>query len=137
MLEKKLDKTKESEATYRQKYNDTLTDAQKAAQEKAELEAKRDEEFAALKKESEVNKLVKSYLKLGYPEEKAEEIANATYDGDQATIFRIQGEVKELERKQWEAEFIKNNPTIVTGAGNGGDEEDPFVKGFKSVRQYV
>ena len=133
MLEKKLDKTKESEEKYRTAYNETLTETQKAEQEKLEADAKLKEEFEQLRKESVVNKLMKNYLKLGFPEDKAEEIANATYEGDQSAVFRIQSEVDDIKRKSWEADFIKNNPKIITGAGNGQEEEDPFIKGFKSV----
>ena len=133
MLEKKLDKTKESEEKYRTAYNETLTETQKAEQEKLEADAKLKEEFEQLRKESAVNKLMKNYLKLGYPEDKAEEIANATYEGDQAAVFRIQSEVDDIKRKSWEADFIKSNPQIITGAGNGQEEEDPFIKGFKSA----
>lgn len=133
MLEKKLDKTKESEEKYRTAYNETLTETQKAEQEKLERDAKLKEEFEQLRKESAVNKLLKNYLKLGYPEDKAEEIATATYEGDQAAVFRIQSEVDDIKRKAWELEFMKNNPQIVTGAGDGQGEEDPFIKGFKSA----
>lgn len=131
-LKKAQEKAASEAADYKKKYNATLTDAQKAAQEKAEKEAERQEQFDKLLKENTVNKLSKNFLKLGYPEDKAEEAANAQYDGDTETLFRIQSEVQESLIKQKEAEWLKSRPPVTTGAGDG-DVEDPFLKGFNSV----
>ena len=131
-LKKLQEKAASEAADYKKKYNATLTDAQKAAQEKAEKEAERQEQFDKLLKENTVNKLSKNFLKLGYPEDKAEEAANAQYDGDTETLFRIQSEVQESLIKQKEAEWLKSRPPVTTGAGDG-DVEDPFLKGFNSV----
>ena len=87
-------------------------------QEKAEKEAERQEQFDKLLKENTVNKLSKNFLKLGYPEDKAEEAANAQYDGDTETLFRIQSEVQESLIKQKEAEWLKSRPIVTTGAGD-------------------
>lgn len=103
----------------------TLTDAQKAAQEKAEKEAERQEQFDNLLKENTVNKLSKNFLKLGYPEDKAEEAANAQYDGDTETLFRIQSEVQQALIKQKEAEWLKSRPYVSTGVG---DEKTSVTK---------
>lgn len=131
-LKKAQERAASEAADYKKKYNATLTDAQKAAQEKAEKEAERQEQFDKLLKENTVNKLSKNFLKLGYPEDKAEEAANAQYDGDTETLFRIQSEVQESLIKQKEAEWLKSRPPVTTGAGDG-NAEDPFLKGFNSV----
>ena len=117
-LKKLQEKAASEAADYKKKYNATLTDAQKAAQEKAEKEAERQEQFDKLLKENSVNKLSKNFLKLGYPEDKAEEAANAQYDGDTETLFRIQSEVQESLIKQKEAEWLKSRPVVTTGAGD-------------------
>ena len=136
-LKKAQERAASEAADYKKKYNATLTDAQKAAQEKAEKEAERQEQFDKLLKENTVNKLSKNFLKLGYPEDKAEEAANAQYDGDTETLFRIQSEVQESLIKQKEAEWLKSRPPVTTGAGDG-NAEDPFLKGFNSVgNKYV
>ena len=136
-LKKAQERAASEAADYKKKYNATLTDAQKAAQEKAEKEAERQEQFDKLLKENTVNKLSKNFLKLGYPENKAEEAANAQYDGDTETLFRIQSEVQESLIKQKEAEWLKSRPPVTTGAGDG-NAEDPFLKGFNSVgNKYV
>ena len=131
-LKKAQEKAASEAADYKKKYNATLTDAQKAAQEKAEKEAERNEQFENLLKENTVNKLSKNFLKLGYPEDKAEEAATAQYEGDTETLFRIQSEVQADLIKQKEAEWLKNRPEVNTGAGEG-DPEDAFLKGFNSV----
>lgn len=131
-LKRAQEKAASDAADWKKKYNATLTDAQKAAQEKAEKEAERQEQFDKLLKENTVNKLSKNFLKLGYPEDKAEEAANAQYEGDTETLFRIQSEVQESLIKQKEAEWLKSRPPVTTGAGEG-NAEDPFLKGFNSV----
>lgn len=132
MLEKKLDKTKESEEAFRKKYNETLTESQRAAMEKAEADAADKEELEQLRAEKAINALEKSYLKLGYPEAKAEEIARAQHNGELDTVFRIHAEVDAERKKTWEEEFLRNRPEMFTGAGNG-DNEDVFEKAFRSV----
>ena len=117
-LKRAQEKAASDAADWKKKYNATLTDAQKAAQEKAEKEAERQEQFDKLLKENTVNKLSKNFLKLGYPEDKAEEAANAQYDGDTETLFRIQSEVQESLIKQKEAEWLKSRPPVTTGAGD-------------------
>ena len=117
-LKRAQEKAASDAADWKKKYNATLTDAQKAAQEKAEKEAERQEQFDKLLKENTVNKLSKNFLKLGYPEDKAEEAANAQYDGDTETLFRIQSEVQESLIKQKEAEWLKSRPMVTTGVGD-------------------
>ena len=124
-LKRAQEKAASDAADWKKKYNATLTDAQKAAQEKAEKEAERQEQFDNLLKENTVNKLSKNFLKLGYPEDKAEEAANAQYDGDTETLFRIQSEVQQALIKQKEAEWLKSRPYVSTGVG---DEKTSVTK---------
>ena len=124
-LKRAQEKAASDAADWKKKYNATLTDAQKAAQEKAEKEAERQEQFDNLLKENTVNKLSKNFLKLGYPEDKAEEAANAQYDGDTETLFRIQPQVQQALIKQKEAEWLKSRPYVSTGVG---DEKTSVTK---------
>lgn len=130
-LKKAQEKAATDAADWKKKYNATLTDSQKQAQEKAEKEAEREEQFNSLLKENTVNKLSKNFLKLGYPEDKAEEAAIAQYDGDTETLFRIQSEVQANLIKEKEAEWLKTRPAVNTGAGDD-EPEDAFLKGFNS-----
>lgn len=117
-LKRAQEKAASDAADWKKKYNATLTDAQKAAQEKAEKEADRQEQFDKLLKENTVNKLSKNFLKLGYPEDKAEEAANAQYDGDTDTLYKLQMEHEQSLVKQKEAEWLKSRPVVTTGAGD-------------------
>ena len=71
----KLKKAQEDAAAdasnWKKKYNATLSDAEKLAQEKADKEAEKDAELARLRKESAVSKYEKNFLTLGYSQELA------------------------------------------------------------------
>lgn len=131
-LKRAQEKAASDAADWKKKYNATLTDAQKAAQEKAEKEAERQEQWDKIVKENTVNKLSKNFLKLGYPEDKAEEAANAQYEGDTDTLYKLQAEHEQDLIKQKEAEWLKSRPPVTTGTGDG-DADDAFLKGFNSV----
>lgn len=130
-LKKGLDKATGEAAEYKKQLRAKQSEDEIRLQEKAEKEAERQEQFDKLLKENTVNKLSKNFLKLGYPEDKAEEAANAQYENDTETLFRIQSEVQANLIKQKEAEWLKSRPQVTTGAGDG-DVEDPFLKGFNS-----
>lgn len=135
----KLKKAQEDAATdasnWKKKYNATLSDAEKLAQEKADKEAEKDAELARLRKESAVSKYEKNFLTLGYSQELAKKAAEAQFDGDTDTLFLVQSQAQEAIVKAKEAEWYKNRPEINTGADTGADE-DPFLKGFNSVGNY-
>lgn len=135
----KLKKAQEDAATdasnWKKKYNATLSDAEKLAQEKADKEAEKDAELERLRKESAVSKYEKNFLTLGYSQELAQKAAEAQFDGDTDTLFLVQSQAQEAIVKAKEAEWYKNRPEITTGADTGTDE-DPFLKGFNSVGNY-
>ena len=131
----KLKKAQEDAATdasnWKKKYNATLSDAEKLAQEKADKEAEKDAELAKLRKESAVSKYEKNFLTLGYSQELAKKAAEAQFDGDTDTLFLVQSQAQEAIVKAKEAEWYKNRPEITTGAGEG-TKDDPFLQGFNS-----
>ena len=124
-MKKSLDKATGEAADYKKQLRAKQSEDEIRLQEKAEKEAERQEQFDKLLKENTVNKLSKNFLKLGYPEDKAEEAANAQYDGDTETLFRIQSEVQANLIKQKEAEWLKSRPVVSTGAG---DEKTTVTK---------
>ena len=124
-MKKSLDKATGEAADYKKQLRARQSEDEIRLQEKAEKEAERQEQFDKLLKENTVNKLSKNFLKLGYPEDKAEEAANAQYDGDTETLFRIQSEVQASLIKQKEAEWLKSRPVVSTGAG---DEKTTVTK---------
>lgn len=131
----KLKKAQEDAATdasnWKKKYNATLSDAEKLAQEKADKEAEKDAELAKLRKESAVSKYEKNFLTLGYSQELAKKAAEAQFDGDTDTLFLVQSQAQEAIVKAKEAEWYKKRPEINTGAGDGS-KDDPFLQGFNS-----
>ena len=131
----KLKKAQEDAAAdasnWKKKYNATLSDAEKLAQEKADKEAEKDAELAKLRKESAVSKYEKNFLTLGYSQELAKKAAEAQFEGDTDTLFLVQSQAQEAIVKAKEAEWYKNRPEITTGAGDGS-KDDPFLQGFNS-----
>ena len=122
-------------ASWKKKYNATLSDAEKLAQEKADKEAEKDAELNRLRRESAVSKFEKNFLTLGYSQELAKKAAEAQFDGDTDTLFLVQSQAQEAILKAKESEWYKTRPEVNTGVSNGG-EEDPFLKGFNSVGNY-
>lgn len=116
-------------ANWKKKYNATLSDAEKLAQEKADKEAEKDAELTRLRRESAISKFEKNFLTLGYSQELAKKAAEAQFDGDTDTLFLVQSQAQEAIVKAKEAEWYRSRPEVNTGAGNGSDE-DPFLKGF-------
>lgn len=131
-LKRAQEKAASEAADYKKKYNATLSDAQKASQEKAEKEAEREEQFNKLLRENSVNKLAKNFLSLGYTAEMAEKAATAQYDNDTDTLFKIQNDHQSALVKEKEAEWLKSRPLPKTGTGEGEEEKDPFLAGFDS-----
>lgn len=130
----KLKKAQEDAATdasnWKKKYNATLSDAEKLAQEKADKEAEKDAELNRLRRESAVSKFEKNFLTLGYSQELAQKAAEAQFDGDTDTLFIVQTQAQEAILKAKESEWYKNRPEVNTGVSNG--KEDPFLQGFNS-----
>lgn len=130
----KLKKAQEDAATdasnWKKKYNATLSDAEKLAQEKADKEAEKDAELNRLRRESAVSKFEKNFLTLGYSQELAKKAAEAQFDGDTDTLFLVQSQAQEAILRAKESEWYKNRPEVNTGVSNGKD--DPFLQGFNS-----
>lgn len=130
----KLKKAQEDAAkdasSWKKKYNATLSDAEKLAQEKADEEAEKDAELNRLRRESAVSKFEKNFLTLGYSQELAKKAAEAQFEGDTDTLFLVQSQAQEAILKAKESEWFKNRPEVNTGVGSGGD--DPFLQGFNS-----
>lgn len=115
-------------SSWKKKYNATLSESEKLAQEKAEHEAEKDAELARLRKESATAKFEKNFLALGYSAEQAQKAAEAQYDGDTDALFTIQQQAQSTIIKNKEAEWLKTRPQVNTGAGT--PKEDPFLAGF-------
>ena len=135
-LKRERDKASSEAADYKKKFRATQTEKEVMDAEKAEAQAKRDEEFEQMKRELNINRITKSYMALGYPAELAEKAATADVDNDSETRFKIQAQVDAEKKKAWEKEFIASRPQIAAGTGDTKTEDDPFLKGFNSVKSF-
>ena len=116
-LRRQLDKTSSEAADYRKKWKESLTETERASQEKAEAEAARQAEFDDMKRRLAINDLVSEYMDRQFPKEIATKIATARYDGDNETVNVIEKQMDEVKRKKWETEFLASRPELKTGVG--------------------
>lgn len=129
-LKKATDKATSEAANYKKQLREKQSADEIAAQEKAEKEVERQEQFEKLLKENTVTKFEKNYLSLGYPEELATKAATAQYESDTDALFKIQSDFQATYAKKLEAEWLKNRPEPQIGTGEDNDKTDPFLKGF-------
>lgn len=114
-LKRAVDKSSSEAADYKKKYNATLSEQERASQEKAEEQARRDERLAELERENSIHRYTESYLDLGYDKETAIKAATAQVDGDVDTLFTLQKKVIDEKVLAKEQELIKDIPRAKTG----------------------
>lgn len=130
-LKRSLDKASSEAADYKKKWKTSLSEQEQASVEKAEKEAEREEQFKRLLRENQTNKLEKEFLKLGYSDEQALKAAEAQYDGDVDTLFKIQQEVQQSKIKQAEADWLNSRPEIRDNPGKEKTEDEKLAEIFK------
>jgi len=116
-LKRSVDKASSEAAEFKKKYRESLTETEKASQEKAEAEAAKQAEFDEMKRKLAINDLINEYMDREFPKDIATKIATARYDGDNDTVNAIEKQMDEAKRKKWEADFLKSRPEIAAGAG--------------------
>ena len=131
-LEREKNKAASEAADWKKKYRATQSVQEIADAEKAEEEAKRQEENEHMRRQLNILTLEKSYLGMGFTADEATRMAVAETDNELETKMRILAEVDARKKKDYEAEFIKSRPEINTGSSK--EEEDLFIKGFNSVK---
>lgn len=138
-LKRSVDKASSEAADYKKKYNATLSEKEKIDMEKAEKDAERDEQYKALVRENQINKLEKSYLAMNYTADEASRMAEAEADGDLAVKMKIMAEVDARKKKEIEQEFRRSMPQPNFGVG---DEKPSMTKeefdkaGYKALREF-
>lgn len=130
-LKRKADKAANEAADWKKKYRATQSVQEIADAEKAEAEARQQEENERIRRQLNILTLEKSYLGMGFTADEAQRMAVAETDGEVESKLRILGEVESRKKNEWESEWMKSRPEI--SAGNGKEEEDLFVRGFKSA----
>lgn len=117
-LKRQVDKSSSEAAEFKKKYRESLSETEKASQEKAEAEAKKQEEFESMKKALRINELTENFMDLGYSKEMAKKAATAQAENDTSALLEIQKQFQEKQKRDWETEFLKNRPEIASGTGN-------------------
>ena len=118
-LKRAVSKSNSEAKGWKDKYNATLSAAELASQEKAEQAARDAEELEGLRKYKAINELSKEYMKRDYSADMAEKIAEAEYNGDRDTRFKLMDQADAAKKKSWEQEWIQSRPEINTGSGDG------------------
>lgn len=116
-LKRAQEKAASEASEYKKKWKESLSEQEQISMEKAEAQAKKDEEFEFLKRQVHVNELTENFMDLGYSKELARKAANAQADGDTMTLLDIQKAFQEQQKKAWEADFLKSRPEINAGTG--------------------
>ena len=114
-LKRATDKATSEAADFKKKYNATLSEQERASQEKAEEQARRDERLAELERENSIHKFTEQFLDLGYDKESAISAATAQVDGDVDTLFKLQKKIIDEKVLAKEQELIKDIPRAKTG----------------------
>lgn len=131
-LEREKNKASSEAADWKKKYRATQSIQEIADAEKAEAEAKRQEENEQMRRQLNILTLEKSYLGMGFTADEANRMAIAEADNELETKMKILEEVDARKKKTYEAEWIASRPEI--SAGSGEESDDLFIKGFNSVK---
>lgn len=110
-----LEKANSEAADYKKKWKAAASEQEQKQIEDAEKQAQIEEELKTLRRSSKVSEYEKQHLALKYDEKDAKEIAEALYDGDMDTVFRLQKKHEESLQKSIKADLMKNMPTPPAG----------------------
>jgi DNA repair exonuclease SbcCD ATPase subunit len=115
-------------ADWKKKYQGTLDEATKRAQEKEDEHNALLERLKTLERENTVNSYKASYLSMGYDETLAKETAEAVADGNMAKVFENQKKHQETIEQRIKAEALRNAPRPGGSSGSDGGGEDADIK---------
>ena len=110
-----LEKANSEAADYKKKWKAAASEQEQKQIEAAEKQAQIEEELKTLRRSSKVSEYEKQHLALKYDEKDAKEIAEALYDGDMDTVFRLQKKHEEALQKAIKADLLKDMPTPPAG----------------------
>lgn len=131
-LKKASDQNAKEAAEFKKKWKATLDEKQVASMEKAEAEAQKDARLAELERKDKIHDLTEQFMDMGYSKDTAKKAAEAHVDGDNATLFSIQKAETARQISEREQEWLKTRPQVKSATDEA--EEDPFIKGFNSVK---
>ena len=114
-LKREKDKASSDAAKYKKEAMANKSESEQRAIEKAEADAKIQEELAELRKESAINKFEKNFVALGYSEEMAKQAAEAQYEGNNDILFQLQKKFLTEKEKSIKAQLMKTMPAPSIG----------------------
>lgn len=130
-LRNSVSKANKEAAEWKKKHNALLDDDERKKQEADEKYAQMEQKLAALEKEKTISAYKASYLSMGYDDDLALEIANATAEGEMDKVFECQKKFLEAHDKQVTKGALKNTPR--PGAGGAGSVADEYTKKAKEA----
>ena len=114
-LKREKDKASSDAAKYKKEAMANKSESEQKAIEKAEADAKIQEELAELRKESAINKFEKNFVALGYSEDMAKQAAEAQYEGNNDILFQLQKKFLTEKEKSIKAQLMKQMPSPSIG----------------------
>lgn len=116
-LKSASDKNASEAADYKKKWRESLSAQEQASQDEAERQAKHEEYVKGLERKVAIGDYTQLYAKQGYSPEMAQKAAEAFYDGDTDTLFKVQTAAQDAIIKAKETEWLKSRPEINAGTG--------------------
>ncbi len=120
-LKRSVDKASSEAKEWKEKFRSTQSEKEILDAEKAEAQAKRDEEFESMKKTIKIHDLTENFMDLGYPKDLAKKSATAQVEGDTQALLGFQKQFQESQKKTWESEFLASRPDINIGGGSNAN----------------
>lgn len=103
---------------------------EEAKREAEEAQANRIKELEDYKRRSEARE---RYLALGMSPELAKDAAEAEVAGDMDALTAVYKKNTDSVLKAQRDEWLKSQPQVNAGHGEGADKEDPFLAGFNTT----
>ena len=123
-LKTALSKANSDAAEWKRQFREKQTEQERAEAERAEREKAVEEELRGLRRDKSVSGYVAQYLALGYTKELAQKAAEATADGDAATLMECQQTFLETKKSELEAAALNKQPTLTTGSPPTAQQAD-------------
>lgn len=105
-------------AEYKKKWKESLSEQEQASMEKAEAQAKREEEIAQILRENKIYKTERKYRDIGWTSEEASKMAIAEVDNDEEERIRLSAAVQARLVKEGVAKEIASLPNVNIGGGS-------------------
>ena len=121
-LKRAQEKAASEAAEYKKKWKESLSEQEQASMEKAEAQAKKDEEFEFYKRQNQIHDLTENFMDLGYPKDLAKKAASAQTDNDMAALLEIQKQFLEHHDKEKEADILAKLPETHIGGGSSSQK---------------